>query len=113
MLPKKNRVTTKDFRGVLKAGRVYHSPHFYLRSIPSGTDTQGQFSVVVSKKVAPGAVERNVLRRKLYGMLELHLKNFKKSEKTLIYLKEDIRKISRKSTMDELNDLLHRAGLLS
>ncbi len=64
MLPKKHRITTTQFNAVFKDGVVLRSKHFIVRSIPS--TTHFRCAVTVSKKVAPSAVARNTLRRKVY-----------------------------------------------
>jgi ribonuclease P protein component len=67
MLPKRSRLTRKDIPLVLK-GQTRHSASFTLRFKRSETGSP-RFAVVVSKKVAKGAVERNTLRRRGYAAL--------------------------------------------
>lgn len=71
MLKRTERIKRHDF-GRVAAGRVVHTPLFTLKLLPVvPTDTgSGQFSVVVSKKVAKTAVARNSLRRKVYAAIQ-------------------------------------------
>lgn len=66
MLSKKERLTRQDFSRFFSSGRRYHSPFFTLVYTPSPTL---HASIVVPKKVAPKAVDRNTIRRRLYSAL--------------------------------------------
>lgn len=66
MLPKKKRLTTKEFDRFFSSGRRYHSESMQLIYTPYNT-LHG--SVVVGKKVYKSAVKRNKLRRRLYDLL--------------------------------------------
>lgn len=67
MLPKKERVTTKEFPEVLK-GRVIHSPFVYMRVVASENKNEdSKIAFVVPKKTASHAVDRNKLRRRGYA----------------------------------------------
>lgn len=48
----------------MKNGRVIHSPLFLVRWIP--VVGPAKFAAIASKKLAPTAVERNKMRRKVY-----------------------------------------------
>lgn len=70
MLAKANRITTADdYKGVVRRGRRYVTPHFvtYVRSGPE-VQTSGargaRFGFIVAKTVG-GAVQRNRVRRRL------------------------------------------------
>jgi ribonuclease P protein component len=67
MLKKKNRLDRSDFLKFLKTGKRFKSEVGTLIFSPYPT-LHG--SVVVSKKVAKQAVERNRLRRVVYGLLQ-------------------------------------------
>jgi len=77
MLPSKNRLRSADFKG-LRGARVFHSPHFFIR-IARGAETGkglqpvarplGRAAAVVSSAVAKKAVQRNLLRRRIYAVL--------------------------------------------
>ncbi len=66
MLTKKARLSRDAFQTAFKRARRVLGVGFVLLVTPSPTF---HASVVVSKKVAPRAVDRNRLRRTLYGVL--------------------------------------------
>lgn len=66
MLPKRQRLTKKEFDRFFSAGKRGHSPLFTLIHSP-GDQFHG--AVVVGKKVFKRAVDRNRLRRRLYNAL--------------------------------------------
>lgn len=66
MLPKRQRLTTTAFMQAFQTGRRYHDLAFQLIVAPSDTF---HGAAVVGKKVYKRAVDRNRLRRQLYGLL--------------------------------------------
>ena len=69
MLPKARRLTTRDFKS-LRRGRTVNTAHLALRVFPAGAG--GKVSVVVSSSSYKRAVDRNLLRRRLYAIIEAH-----------------------------------------
>lgn len=68
MLPKKRRLTAGDVKIVMKEGRSVRASFLSAKYTASGTPLRA--SVVVSKKVAKRAVERNRIRRAVYRALQ-------------------------------------------
>jgi ribonuclease P protein component len=70
MLPKRSRLSAAEVRQVMKTGRSARGAGISAKfeAAPSP-----QVAVVISKKVAPGAVERNRLRRLVYRSLSAPL----------------------------------------
>ncbi|MBP7770514.1 MAG: ribonuclease P protein component [Candidatus Pacebacteria bacterium] len=66
MLPKRSRLSAADVRQVIKAGRSARGAGISAKYEPASSP---QVAVVISKKVAHGAVERNRLRRLVYRSL--------------------------------------------
>jgi ribonuclease P protein component len=66
MLSKKQRLDRVAFAAVYKKGRRAHTPGLQLVYL-SAPDFRA--AAVVGQKVAPGAVRRNLLRRRLYAAL--------------------------------------------
>ena len=66
MLAKRERLTTAAFNDYFKSGKRFHSPTLQLIYTPR---EQFHGAVVVGKKVYKKAVDRNRLRRRLYGAL--------------------------------------------
>ena len=69
MLPKARRLTTRDFKS-LRRGRTVNTAHLALRVFPAGAG--GKVSVVVSSSSYKRAVDLNLLRRRLYAIIEAH-----------------------------------------
>ncbi len=67
MLSKRQRLTRATFEPVLR-GKVYTSASFSLRVVKNN-GSKHRFSVVVSKKVAKKAVDRNTLTRRTYAAI--------------------------------------------
>lgn len=65
MLKKKQRLSRSEFTNLLKRGKRLHGDHFSLLYTPAEETKCG---LVVSKKIAKKAVERNKLRRKIYAV---------------------------------------------
>ncbi len=66
MLKKKERLTKKEFDRFFSLGKRLHSPFFTIVYTKSD-NFHG--AVVVGKKVFKNAVDRNLLRRRLYNSL--------------------------------------------
>jgi len=67
MLPKRRRLSAAEVRNIITAGRSGRAGFLSVKHIPSTQLLRA--AVVVSKKVARGAVERNRLRRAVYRAL--------------------------------------------
>lgn len=80
MIPSSNRIKQKEFPVLFKGGRSIHTPFFTLNygDIPVNMTLKGpKATVVVSKAVAKGAVERNKIRRRIYASIQKHKKLLK------------------------------------
>lgn len=66
MLKKKQRLSRSDFSQLLRKGKRFHDTYLTLVSLVS---TSTKCGLVVSKKTAKKAVERNLLRRRVYSVL--------------------------------------------
>ena len=69
MLPQKHRLSSSDFKS-RRSSRSFHSPHFQARVGTLSPDAAAQASAVISLKVAATAVARNLLRRRVYAVLD-------------------------------------------
>lgn len=67
MLPSKDRLSFREVEEVFRNGHRKTSPLFSFISIVPAHRTA--FAVSVSKKVAPNAVDRNKIRRRIYSAL--------------------------------------------
>lgn len=108
MLPKRERLTTERFDQVFKTGKRYHSPYFQIITTPSPTF---HGAVVVGKKVYKKAVDRNRLRRQLYGVLYRHQQTQTKRGIYIIIAKPAIIGLSQAARTKTLTKTLTQHGL--
>ena len=73
MLPKKNRVSTKEVEEIFKEGRLLFSPSFTFKYIKN-KEKRIKISFIAPKSVAKLAVTRNLLRRRGYAVFEKNIK---------------------------------------
>lgn len=106
MIPKKNRITSFFFR-FLTQGRVYHSPIFSLKVVPNKEDEEFHVAVVVSKKVAQKAVERNLLKRRFLSVVQNNKNLCKKGFFYVFYVKKEIQTSEFSSIEKEVSRVLH------
>ncbi len=89
MLPKKNRVSTKEVDKIFKEGKFIVSPSFTFKYILRATSqtcgnshmsdlwlNSPRVSVIAPKSVAKLAVTRNLLRRRGYTALSKYIDQF-------------------------------------
>lgn len=97
MLSKKNRISQKDFPAHTRQGFRVHSPLFSGTIYSKETDSASlianekkvRVSVVVSKKTAKNAVDRNYLRRITYEAMEPYLPRLTKRTLIVLYPKKE------------------------
>lgn len=73
MLPKKNRLNTRNFEETFKNGFFLPGNTLNLKYFINRKDSKKQISFVVSKKLEKSAVNRNKLKRLGYRTVEKHL----------------------------------------
>jgi len=95
MLPKKNRITRKNFPDFkIRATRAYSQ--FFSGSLyknETSSNTLSHVSVVISKKVAKTAVVRNRMRRRFYAIVEPLIKNSSQPLSLILYPKAESLKV--------------------
>ncbi|MDD5720956.1 MAG: ribonuclease P protein component [Candidatus Pacebacteria bacterium] len=75
MLPKKNRVSTKEVDKIFKEGRFLISPSFTFK-YTQNPNKEVKISFIAPKSVAKLAVKRNLLRRRGYTALSKYIDQF-------------------------------------
>ncbi len=106
MLAKKQRLTTKEFDVVFKSGKRVHSPTMQLIYTPGDTF---HGAAVVGKKVYKRAVDRNRLRRRLYGVLYRHQKQQGYAGTYILVAKPAIKDISKNTFTQTVTEVLNKA----
>lgn len=87
MLNKKNRISNRRLiQKLLNKGRLYRNVHFIFKYLPS-TEDSSQFAIVISKKVASKAVDRNKLKRQISESLRENIKLIKTHIVSLVIVK--------------------------
>ena len=114
MLPRKNRLSRKDFPstsgGGVRAFSLYFSAVFYKST--KTIQKLSRASVVVSKKTAKTAVIRNLLRRRFYEIISLYLETLVSPTTIVIYPKAGVQKIKFPELKVEVEKALIGAKLL-
>jgi len=110
MLPKKNRITRKDFPVNNKQGFRVFSSFFTIVVYRATTETK--ISVVVSKKISKSAVVRNKTRRVFYEAIRGCLNEFNKICVIVIYPKKESLPANFKEIVEELKKSLKKASVL-
>ncbi len=106
MLPKKNRVDTKNIKLIFKDGKFTTSPSLTFKFISTGSKNPPRISFIAPKSISKLAVKRNKLRRKGYQAMHKFINQFpsgilgafifKKPEDDILILENEIENILRK-----------------
>lgn len=104
MFPKRQRISKGTFQNIATQGRRTHNESLTMVKTPLQTGVLSRFAVVVSKKVAATAVDRNILRRRIYKALEEVCKN-KKSTAYIVFAKKPARHMSFNELKKEIEVL--------
>ncbi|MCK9351301.1 MAG: ribonuclease P protein component [Candidatus Paceibacterota bacterium] len=114
MFPKKNRISKREFDGLMKNGRVFHSPFFSLRIMRGGKD-MSKFAFVISKKVAKNAADRNKLKRRGFHALREIIftpKMDMKGYMAAFFYKKEGKNMGFDEIRGEIQGLLKKSGVL-
>lgn len=76
MLAKKNRVSKKDIDFIFQNGEFLTSPSLTFKFVLNNSSSISRISFIVPKTVAKKAVNRNLLRRRGYIILEKRINKF-------------------------------------
>ena len=105
MLSRQQRLTRPAFAQVYKAGRRIHTKNLTGILIPASTQ---KAAVVVSKKVAKKAHERNKIRRRLYALLRGEWKEKKPLSWCVFITKPSLARLtSRQFTTEIKKEIAH------
>jgi len=107
MLKKKERLTKKEFDCSFSTGKRYHSPTLQLIHEPT-SDFHG--AAVVGKKVYKKAVDRNRLRRKMYGVLYRYHKEHSLKGTFILIAKPAIKNVVKNEFSQKIEDSLQRVS---
>ena len=83
MLTKDFRLTKKEFSEVFKKGRTFQFADFVIKYTPSSLP-HSRFAISCGLKISKKATQRNLLRRRLYAIIHLHLDQIIKGDYIVI-----------------------------
>ncbi len=113
MIAKKFRLKTKkDFDKINKSRNKFYSQNLFLKFSKNDL-TESRFSVIVSKKVSKRAVDRNLIRRRIYEIIRLNLPKIKNGFDFLIFTKQNTLNLDYNQLEIELFYLFQKAKLWS
>ena len=105
MLKKRQRLTKKAFDTSFKVGKRFHTPELQL-IYDKSTPFHG--AAVVGKKVYKKEVDRNRLRRQLYGVLYRQQKKTTLNGTYIIIAKPAAKALSKKQIPELVEELVGR-----
>lgn len=99
--------TKKFFETVTKSGSLFNSKHLSIKVI-SEESIKSEIRIIISKKIAPSAVSRNHIRRRIRGLFkEMDLQSIQ----AILYTKKGVEAMSVKELREEVNHLIKRCKL--
>ena len=101
MVPRKQRLSQREFSHVWGKGKTTPSPFFVVRRVRTDNTKVNKYAVVVSKKTAPKAVMRNLLRRRVYAAIH-DIAPESEGVATIVVVRKDIRGMDPKVLREEL-----------
>jgi ribonuclease P protein component len=101
MFKKTNRLTQSEFAHYFACGKRLHTKYFTVITSPSPSQ---KVAVVVGKKVAKSAVQRNLLRRRVYALLRIHC--IQHSGILIVLVKPTFKTLTRKEAVIETTSMI-------
>jgi len=111
MLPKSNRLQTKDIGLLFKKGQSLHSPLFSLRFLYKKGESR--FTIIVPNKVSKKANIRNLFKRRVRNIIYKNLKNIKTGYYIAVFLKPEVRDKKSNELESDIIGLFKKANLLN
>ncbi len=111
MLAKKNRINKKLFKEVFEKGKNYHSDLLGIKILKKDEE-ENQFAFAVSKKIAPKASQRNLLKRRGYEIIRELFPNIKQPIICIFVLKKGAEKLSFDKYKKEIEKILRKTKII-
>lgn len=113
MLPQRHRLKKeKDFTSVLRERRRVEGTGLFLKTKKNKLE-ESRFGIVVSKRVAKKAVDRNRIHRQLSESIWNLLDRIQGGTDVVIIANADIKNLSKNSTQEALQKALLKTGVLN
>ena len=110
MLPSSRRLSTTLFDKVLKQGKFFSGSMFTIRVLKA--QGMSRFSVVISKKIAKKAVERNKIRRRVYSSLNTLLPRLTDGFLCVFMMKDQIKAMEYEKIKKNIEDFFVNLSIL-
>jgi len=111
MLSRTNRISNdRLIEKLQKRGKIFKTTHFIFKFLPS--DLAGsKFAILITKKIAPKAVDRNRLKRQINESIRLNLSELKAPVVCLIIQKKGAPQKLEYSIIDaEIKDFINHSA---
>lgn len=112
MLRQSQRLSGNQVTGVMKDGRVFHSPFFILRALDEKKQSQSRLVGVVPVKIGKTSVIRHLVRRRIYEAVRPFMKNIKSGQLIVLFAKAPTLKMKPAQMQQDIEALFVKAGLL-
>ena len=107
MLPKKNKLSTKEFQSVFKKGKSLRSETFFIKYLDNNLE-RARIGVGVTKKLGKNAVQKNRHKRVLRHILKNTLKDANTGYDIVLIANENAENKTFKELQKEAYELLHK-----
>ncbi len=107
MIPKKNRLKRSSVKYTLKKGQKVSSEFFIIKYLKAKSP-ENRFSVSVSLKTAPKAVDRNKLRRKIYSIIKKLDLDFPSKLNMVIIVKKSAAELTYEALNEKIKDIIKK-----
>lgn len=114
MLAKKYKLPIQDFVG--RSGKIVRGPYFFLKIFPaknasdSAAIEASRFGIVISKKVASRATERNRIKRIIFDFFQKTISQLPINDYLLVAA-PSLGKLEKEDTIKELEKLINKIGV--
>lgn len=112
MVPSNRKVSKDLFKELMQKGRSFHSAAFSMRILKRESSEPFRVSVVVAKKIDKRAVERNVIKRRVYSLLSPALPAGQSGVICAFFMKKKVPAGALPSLKEEILAALRNAGAL-
>jgi len=113
VLAKKYRLTAKkDFQHLYKNRKSYQTEFFFVKYLANTLD-HSRFAVVISKKVAARAVDRNKNKRRIKAVLQHYYQAMSCPVDMVFYIKKDMKELSFADIQKVIAIFLKSQGLIT
>lgn len=110
MLPRSQRLSTKQVNLVMEKGKVVHTPFFWSRFVKQ--EGELKIAVICPQKIAKTAVKRNLIRRKVYSAIGLFINKMELGYHIIVCVKESILKSSPIDIDNQTKAIFVKSGIM-